>query len=148
LDKFEVVEEDETDDQRKERFFLLTTDVIEMLNLKEKLIADIKERLEGKDHLNEMMNQVVYELNMIMYLLDPITVAEASIAHLTGLKNKSTLEAVALIRSRVNFFNIYNMCDTMTTTNMQMKATQKLCFDRHAVRLQVIERKLQEMVVA
>ena len=68
--------------------------------------------------MTEMMNSATFDLNMILYLLDPITVAEASIAHMTGAKNKSTLEAVGLIRKRVNFFNIYNMCDSMISTNL------------------------------
>jgi hypothetical protein len=96
--------------------------------------------------VGEMINKKAFDLNMILYLLDPITMAASCIASLTDNKNKSTLEAVGLLRKRVNFFNIYNMCDNLTSTNLQLKATQNLVLDRHASRLQTIERKLQTMV--
>lgn len=114
---------------------LLTIAVIMMLKLAENIREEISLRSSGKDHMHEMMNSNSFELNMIQYLIDPITVAEASIKYLTEIKNKSTLEAVGLIRKRANFFSIFNMCDQLATTTLQMQATQKLCLNRHSDRL-------------
>lgn len=123
----------------------LTYETSLMLNTAERIKEEIQESIDGKDHVTEMMNTHAFDLNMILYLLDPITVASASIAHLTDAKNKNTLEAVGLVRKRVNFFSIYNLVDSLTSTTLEMKATQKLCLDRHAVRLQALERKVQAM---
>lgn len=78
-----------------------------------------------------MMNSSAFDLNMIQYLLDPISVAEANIAILTGAKNKTTLEAIGLLRKRVNFFTVYNLVDLVSSNTHQIEATQKLCIDRY-----------------